>query len=92
MQSKLNFLFSDPNMSVGASSPEDDENSYEVCIANISPAERQKRLKFGVIQFVVSLAILAVLLVTGVDRFWRVILFLPFAAAFTGYFQWRDKT
>jgi hypothetical protein len=64
----------------------------EVCIANISTAERRKRLRFGIIMFVVSLAILTVLVVSGASRWWRLPLFLLFASAATGYFQWHDKT
>ena len=64
----------------------------EVCIANISPAERQKRLKFGIQQFVITLAFLGVLMVLGVNHFWRLPLLLLFWASATGYFQAKDKT
>jgi len=64
----------------------------EMCIANISPAERQKRLKFGIQQFVITLAILGVLMVLGVNHFWRLPLLLLFWAAAVGYFQAKDKT
>ncbi len=90
MQSELNVRFS-TNKSDSLHSEEDNGN-YEVCIANISPAERFKRLRFGIIQFVISLVILAVMLITGVDKVWRLVLILPFGAAFASYFQWRDKT
>jgi len=63
-----------------------------VCIPNISTAERRKRLRFGAITLAVSLVILAVLLASGLSRWWRLPLFLLFASAATGYFQWRDKT
>ncbi|MGC1376346.1 MAG: hypothetical protein WA821_08990 [Anaerolineales bacterium] len=63
-----------------------------VCIPNISTEERLKRLRFGVIAFAVAIAILVVLMVTGVSSWWRLLLFLPFAGAGTGFFQWRDKT
>jgi fatty acid desaturase len=63
-----------------------------VCIANISPQERRKRLIAGAIQFAAAIAILAALIVTGVDRWWRLPLFLLFAGAAAGFFQWRDKT
>jgi hypothetical protein len=46
------------NLNIPSSSQEE---SQEVCIANISPAERQKRLRFGIQQFIVTLAILVVL-------------------------------
>jgi hypothetical protein len=64
----------------------------EVCIPNISPRERRKRLAGGVIMFVISLAILAVLMATGVDRWWRLALLPLFWGAAVGFFQWRDKT
>lgn len=69
-----------------------DDGAYEVCIANISPKERKVRLRFGIVQFVVSLVILAALLILGVDKVWRLPLFFMFGAAATGFFQWRDKT
>jgi hypothetical protein len=64
----------------------------EVCIANIGPAERNKRLVSGIIQFAVALAVLAVLVATGVDRWWRLGLLLFFFGAASGFFQWREKT
>ena len=73
-------------------SPEEDDGNYEECIANISPAERRKRLSFGIIQLVIGLIILAALLIAGADKIWRLALMLPFGAAATGYFQSRDKT
>ena len=64
----------------------------EVCIANISRRERRKRLISGVVQFAAAIAILAALVLTGVDRWWRLPLFLLFAGAASGFFQWREKT
>ena len=63
-----------------------------MCIPNISTAERRKRLTMGIVTFAVTLVILAVLMLTGVSRWWRLPLFLLFAGSATGYFQWRDKT
>jgi hypothetical protein len=63
-----------------------------VCIPNISTTERRKRLNFGLMTLVISLAILAVMVVTGIDRLWRLPLLLLFWGAATGYFQWHDKT
>ncbi len=71
---------------------QEDVQPGAVCIPNISTAERRKRLRFGVITFVVSLAILAVLVATGASRWWRLPLGLLFFAAASGVFQWRDKT
>lgn len=64
----------------------------EVCIANISPRERRRRLIGGIVQFTVTLAVLAALIATGAHRLWRLPLLLLFWGAATGYFQWRDKT
>jgi hypothetical protein len=64
----------------------------QVCIPNISPHERRKRLAAGAIQLVVGLAILTVLVATGAARWWRLPLLLLFWGAASGFFQWRDKT
>ena len=64
----------------------------EVCIANISPRERLKRLMGGVISFVIALAILAWLISINANCFWRLPLLILFMGAGSGFFQWRDKT
>jgi hypothetical protein len=64
----------------------------EACIANISPLERQKRLRFGITQFIISLVVLSVLIAFGADRLWRLPLLFLFWASAVGYFQARDKT
>ncbi len=64
----------------------------EVCIANISPLERQKRLKFGIQQFIFTLFVLAILIGFQVNPLWRLSLLFLFWAAAVGYFQARDKT
>lgn len=74
-----------------ASNPQEEE-AGEVCIANISPRERQIRLRFGVTQFMISLVVLSALLAFDVNPLWRLLLILPFGGAAAGYFQARDKT
>ena len=64
----------------------------EVCIANISPKERQKRMRFGIIQFIISLGILGALIAFDVNPLWRLALYFMFSAAAAGYFQAKDKT
>lgn len=64
----------------------------QICIANISPRERRRRLVGGLLGFVISLTILAILLVAGEPRWWRVALVVTFWGAAVGYFQWRDRT
>ena len=73
-------------------SSQQNKDGEEVCIANISPLERQKRLRFGITQFVITLVILGAMLVFGVDRLWRLPLLFLFWASAVGYFQAHDKT
>jgi len=68
------------------------EETSEVCIANISPKERQLRMRFGMVQFAVSLVTLAVLVALDVNPFWRLPLIFMFWVAAVGYFQATDKT
>ena len=69
-----------------------DEQIGEVCIANISPKERKKRVRFAVQQLVVTLFVLGALVLLDVDPLWRLLLFFMFSAATTSYIQARDKT
>jgi hypothetical protein len=86
----MNALFSDsaPKITLNPAGNE----PVDVCIANISPKERQKRLRFAIVQFALSIVILAVLLLFGVDKLWRLTLYFMFAASASSFFQWRDKT
>ena len=68
------------------------EEVGEVCIANISPYERRKRVNFAILQFTVTLGVLGVLIVLGIDPLWRLPLFFLFSASTTSFFQARDKT
>ncbi|MGB8648464.1 MAG: hypothetical protein WCF84_24725 [Anaerolineae bacterium] len=72
--------------------PQKDSGAGTLCIANISPRERRRRLIAGVVPFVIALAILGTLMAFGVNRLWRLPLLLLFLAATIGFFQWRDKT
>lgn len=64
----------------------------QICIANISTSERRKRLAGGVAAFIISLALLAVLMARGEPRLWRLALVVTFWGAAVGYFQWSDRT
>jgi hypothetical protein len=66
--------------------------SETVCIANIGPRERRKRLIFGTVSLALSVVIAAALVLRGVPIGWRVGLFLPLLSAALGFFQWREKT
>ena len=62
------------------------------CIANISRAERRRRLGFGIVAFVLGAAAFVALLVFGAGRWWRLALVVLLYPAAIGYFQWRDHT
>ena len=68
------------------------EPQSQVCVANIDTAGRRQRLIAGVVQLVIGLCILGWMLAAHVDPLWRLPLFLVFAGAGTGFFQWRDRT
>ena len=67
-------------------------DSGNACIANISPRERKKRMRFGIQQIVFGIIILATLLLLGADKVWRLPLFIIFAAGASSIFQALDKT
>ncbi len=63
-----------------------------VCVANIGVRERRRRYLFG-LQATGAGVLLAIALIgLHADPWWRLVLFLPFSAGATGYFQARDKT
>ncbi len=72
--------------------PIGESGSGEVCLPNISRRERRKRLVSGIVAFGLALGVLAVLIASGASTWWRLLLFPLFAAAASGFFQWRDKT
>jgi hypothetical protein len=62
------------------------------CVPNIGPAQRRGRLLFGLAAIAVGVVVAGVMIATGVDRGWRVLLLLPFWAGSNGYFQSREHT
>lgn len=68
------------------------EEAGEVCIANINPLERQKRLRFGVRQLIFALLVSGVLIGLHLNPLWRLSLLFLFWAAAVGFFQAHDKT
>lgn len=71
--------------------PEGNEPA-DVCIPNISPAERKKRMNFGILQLVITFIILAAMLAFGADKLWRLPLFAMFSSGAVSIFQALDKT
>ncbi len=62
------------------------------CVPNIGPAQRRARLRFGIAAIAVGMVAAGVMIATGVDRGWRVLLLLPFWAGSNGYFQSHEHT
>jgi hypothetical protein len=61
-------------------------------IANIGPAGRKQRLRFGVILFAAVVLAAAVLILGHYPRAWRLLLLLPLWAGALGVFQARGRT
>lgn len=74
----------------GSTSPK--QQTDEVCIPNISPRERRKRLRFAIQQFVITLVILGGMVALHLNPLWRLFLQFLFSAATVSYFQALDKT
>ena len=70
----------------------DGNEPADVCIANISPKERQMRKQFGMMQIFLGVVILAAMLLLGADKAWRLPLFFMFSAGASSIFQALDKT
>lgn len=63
-----------------------------VCIPNIGPAERRKRLIAGVMALGAGAFLAAALVVGGADRRWRLAVFVPLWFGALGVFQSNEKT
>lgn len=63
-----------------------------VCVPNIGPRERRKRLSAGVVYCGVAIVAFVIMMATGTPRGYRLLLFLPFWGAGAGVFQYLEKT
>jgi hypothetical protein len=63
-----------------------------VCIANIGPRERRKRLKSGVTALAISVVISFLFVFYRVPPVFRLPLFVPLFVGAVGFFQARDRT
>ena len=63
-----------------------------VCIPNIGPQQRRRRLLGGLVGLAIAAALAVACLAMHEPRAYRAIVFLPFFAAATGFFQAREKT
>jgi len=70
----------------------DQSASANVCIPNIGPEERAKRLRIGTIVLLSGAVVATALVLAGADRPWRLVAFLPFWAGATTLFQVYEKT
>jgi hypothetical protein len=64
----------------------------DICIPNIGPKERRRRLSGGLMALALAVVIGGVLFAVGAGRWWRLALFPLFYAGMAGVFQWREKT
>ena len=62
-------------------------NEYVPGVCNIGPDETARRRNFGWIALAVAIVLFAILWWTGVNPWWRLVLFLPVAAAASGFLQ-----
>jgi hypothetical protein len=67
-------------------------STVEVCAVNIGPAERAKRMRFGLVALALSVGLAALLIGLKAPRLARSGLFLPLLVAGIGVFQAREKT
>ena len=63
-----------------------------VCIANIGPRERRKRLVFGIVPLAASVVISFLFVFYRVQPVLRLPLFVPLYLGALGFFQARDRT
>ncbi len=64
----------------------------EVCIANIGPKERNRRLSSGIMGFAAGAIFVIAALALGMPQWLRAFAFLPFAAGAFGFWQYKEKT
>jgi hypothetical protein len=91
METSLVLAMSRNTLSGAARDPGRD-GQETICFQNIGPKEQRKRLVFGVVTFVAGLAVATLLIALGANHWWRLALFVPFAAGGIGVFQAREKT
>jgi hypothetical protein len=67
-------------------------STTDVCVPNIGPRERRRRLVGGLIMAAIAVVAAAVLVITETPRIWRALLVLPIGGAALGLFQVQAKT
>lgn len=64
----------------------------DVCIPNIGPRERRRRLIIGIAMFVIAAAVAATLIVADAPKAWRLFVLLPLWVGALGVIQVKEKT
>jgi hypothetical protein len=64
----------------------------DVCVPNIGPRERRRRLIGGLVMGSIAVIAATVLVIMGTSRIWRALLVLPIGGAALGLFQVHAKT
>jgi hypothetical protein len=64
----------------------------DLCIPNIGPRERRRRLIGGAVSLALGVIAAALLLGFGAQRAWRIVVFLPVWAGALGLFQAKERT
>ena len=64
----------------------------DVCIPNIGPRERRRRLIVGIAMFVIAGTVAALLVAAGAPRAWRVFVLFPAWVGSIGVFQAKEET
>lgn len=67
-------------------------NHVHVCIPNIGPRERRRRLIGGIALLVFAAVAAFIFMWSGAPRLWRLLVFLPAWAGALGVFQVAEKT
>ncbi len=80
------------NRLLNSHSERPEQQDVAICVENIGPLERRKRLRFGVNTLAASLLLAALLLLLGTPRWTRLVLFIPLAVSAIGFNQARART
>jgi len=64
----------------------------DVCIPNIGPRERQRRLIVGIVMFAIAALVAVGLILGGAPRAWRVFVLFPTWVGAIGVMQVKEKT
>ena len=64
----------------------------DICIPNIGPRERRRRLSLGIAMFALVVLVAAGLMLGDAPRAWRLLVLFPAWVGSIGVFQVKEKT